>query len=559
MTKANFLRRGRLILLLLLVGLKAVSIARGLALDVRIVNSNPDFPDAKVFLMFGGIASGLDATATVNGAANTKLVEGVSYALSQISDIKLTSFRRGRIYISLGSKLASASAAMAFNPNFSNPSLPDYNTRWDKVEITYSPGDPGSGANLSASDFFSVPLQLNTFATANPDTPSTTLTWRAPTATTFSRLADLSGGNTVAVARGSNGLRTQGYGQVVRIISPSTVANPSVYSSFAPYVDFVKSQELMTLIRGSHSASQSYSFKAVVDKSGNLVMTGTVTGVPVAETTITIASQDLLNGIYTCNPRYTVNGNPHDIRMNDPYATAVRDVLCGFILGFVGSTEINPNTGDSFGAGPSDTWYEPPVPVRLAFAGAQPANSNYYNQYAGYLSTVSDAYAFPFTDLIQKPFASLNPSTINAMTIVILPDTGISRSLVPATSSQAPKPVPDQKQITSFLEVRNQPNMPYSNITLRIKIDHPAIGDLSVKLRSPQGRTFLLHNQTQGETDDLHYVGFALPSPQINNPNGTWTLTISDHKKGNVGTLVDWELSFPETSEPEKDRRSRTR
>jgi hypothetical protein len=183
---------------------------------------------------------------------------------------------------------------MAFNPNFSNPSLPDYNTRWDKVEITYSPGDPGSGANLSATDFFSVPLQLNTFATANPDTPSTTLTWRAPTATTFSRLADLSGGNTVAVARGSNGLKTQGYGQVVRIISPSTVANPSVYSSFAPYVDFVKSQELMTLIRGSHSASRSYSFKAVVDKRGNLVMTGTVTGVPVAETNITIASQDLL-------------------------------------------------------------------------------------------------------------------------------------------------------------------------------------------------------------------------------------------------------------------------
>jgi hypothetical protein len=147
----------------------------------------------------------------------------------------------------------------------------------------------------------------------------------------------------------------------------------------------------MTLIRGSHSPSQSYSFKAVVDRKGDLVMTGTVTGVPVAETNITIASQDLLNGIYTCNPPYTVNDDPHNIGMNDPYATAVRDVLCGFILGFIGSTEINPNTGDSFGAGPSDTWYEPPVPVRLAFDGAQPANSNYYNQYAGYLSSVSDA------------------------------------------------------------------------------------------------------------------------------------------------------------------------
>jgi len=288
-------------------------------------------------------------------------------------------------------------------------------------------------------------------------------------------------------------------------------------------------------------------------------MTGTVTGVPVTGTNITIASQDLLNGIYTCNPPYTVNGDPHSIGMNDPYATAVRDVLCGFIFGFIGSTEANPNTGDSFGAGPSNKWYQPPVPVRLAFAEAQPANSNFYNQYAGYISTVSDAYAFPFSDLIQKPFASLDPSTINAMTIVVLPDTGVSRSLVPAAPSQAPKLVPDQKHISSSLDVRNQPNTAYSNITLRLKIDHPAIGDLAVKLRSPQGRTFLLHNQTRGETDDLDYVGFALPSPQITNPNGTWMLTVSDRKEGNVGTLVDWELSFPETSKPEKDRRSRTR
>ena len=99
---------------------------------------------------------------------------------------------------------------------------------------------------------------------------------------------------------GSSGLKTT-YGQVVRIISPSKVPDPSVYGSFGPYVNFVKSHELITLVRGLHSASQSYSLKAVVDKGGGLVMTGTVTGVPEAKTHITITGDELLKGIYTGN------------------------------------------------------------------------------------------------------------------------------------------------------------------------------------------------------------------------------------------------------------------
>jgi hypothetical protein len=133
------------------------------------------------------------------------------------------------------------------------------------------------------------------------------------------------------------------------------------------------------------------------------------TGVPVAQTAIIIASQDLPNGIYTANPPYTVNGALHHVSDNDVYAVAVRDVLAGFNLGFIGSVQTNPNTGASFGAGPSNKWYQPPVPEKLAFAGAQPANSNFYNQYANYLSSVSDAYAFPFTDLIQSPLQALIP------------------------------------------------------------------------------------------------------------------------------------------------------
>jgi hypothetical protein len=119
--------------------------------------------------------------------------------------------------------------------------MPDYNTRWDKVEITYATGLPSGGANLSATDFFSIPLQINTYTAANPDTPVATLTWTAPTATVFSSVAALSGGNSTAVLTGSNGVQTQKYGQVLRVVSPSTVPNPAVYSSFNPYISFVRS------------------------------------------------------------------------------------------------------------------------------------------------------------------------------------------------------------------------------------------------------------------------------------------------------------------------------
>ena len=557
MTKIKFLRLVCPFLAMLLFGAPPTARAQA-PLNLNIINNNSNFQNSQVYLMFGGITTGLDATATVNGTPNTALVLGTSYALSQVSDIKLTSFRGGKIFISLGSPLTSASVGTAWNPNFNNSSLPDYNTRWDKVEITYATGLPSGGVNLSAQDFFSVPLRINTYTAANPNTPVTTLTWTAPTATVFSSVAALSGGNSTAVLTGSNGVQTQNYGQVLRVVSPATVPNPAVYSSFNPYISFVRSGGISTPIQGSFNPSQSYNLTAVVDPGGNLVMTGTVTGVPVAQTTIIIASQDLPNGIYSANPPYTVNGALHHIADNDVYAVAVRDVLAGFNLGFIGSIETNPNTGTSFGAGPSNKWYQPPVPEKLAFAGAQPVNSNFYNQYASYLSSVSAAYAFPFTDLIQSPFASLDPSVISTMAVVILPDS-VSRTLTSAKSSKVPKAIPDTKEIFSSLSVSDQPNMAYSRITLNLDIDHPAIGDLVVKLRSPQGRTFLLHKQTGGTTDNLDFIGFVLPSSQITNPNGIWTLKISDKNGASVGKLVDWELSFPTKTRPDKSRDRRQR
>ena len=93
MTKIKFLRTACSFLVALLLGLGGVPVARAQApLNLRITN-NSNFQNSRVYLMFGGITAGFDATATVNGTPNTALVLGTSYALSQISDIKLTSFR----------------------------------------------------------------------------------------------------------------------------------------------------------------------------------------------------------------------------------------------------------------------------------------------------------------------------------------------------------------------------------------------------------------------------------------------------------------------------------
>ncbi|HEY5811188.1 MAG TPA: proprotein convertase P-domain-containing protein [Terrimicrobiaceae bacterium] len=535
----NLLSRLSPFLLTLLFGW-TLSAAHSEPLKVNLVNNNPNFPNSRVYVMFGGTDGELVGTATVDGSADTKLVEGVCYAFSKISDIQLSAFPNGKIYISLGSPLTSASSANGFRPNFTNKSEPDYYTRWDKVEITYAPEDRNSRATLSATDFFSVPLQITTSSTDNPDQAFAPLIWRAPTSTIFSELAALSNASSAALVLGNHGIHTS-YGQVVRIISPSSVRDSSVYPSLGPYINFVKANELSILVRGSHRKGQSYNLKASIDKEGDLVMNGTVTGAPISETHITIANDDLLKGIYTCNVKYTVNKTPHNTAMKDVYASAVGDILGGFNLGFIGSTEVNPNTGNSFGAGPSDKWYQPAIPANLAFARAQPANSNFYNQYASYLSAVSDAHAFPLSDFIRAPSASLDPSTVGTLSIAVCPDDSASGK--PSASSPVAS-LGDQKQVTSSREVRNQTSTAYSNITLKLRIDHPAIEDLEMKLRSPRGRTFLLRNRSIETAGDQSSITFTLSSSQIVDPNGTWTLSITDRKKGNAGTLVDWKLDF---------------
>jgi glycosyl hydrolase family 64 (putative beta-1,3-glucanase) len=379
-------------------------------LSVKVVNKSGVDP-SHIFIMFG--AAPLQARATINGAPNTPIARGVSYGLATIKDIKITSFPAGKIYVSLKGPLNSEF------PNFNNPSLSDYNLRWDKVEITVIPGNPSSCANLSAQDFFSVPLRIDTFKADN--SPASTLSWRTPTATVFSPLGALSNYHSSAVATGNNGVPTD-HGTILRIISPATVPDPSAYQSWDTYIKYVQTNNIVTPIAGEFMGGNHprFDLSAHVDPAGTLVMTGTAAGNPA---NIQIAAGNLSKGIWSCNPDYIVNGAVKHMGDNDVYSAAVRDVLAGFNYGFIGSPETNPNTAKPFGAGPSENWYRPKAPPQsLAFEAAQPGHDGFYNRYASYLAKVSDAYSFPFTDVCQAPQASLDPASIASMTITVQAD-----------------------------------------------------------------------------------------------------------------------------------------
>lgn len=402
-------------------------------LNIKFVDQNPDYPSSAVYVAFCGQTD----LATFVGkklSDDAALTLGSSYSLAELNQgILLTKFLAGRICIKLGRKFESVpNAATGNNPNFNNPSLPDFKSRWDKAEITYNITDPSSSIDLTASDFFSVRLSIRTYHAGNL---RETLTWQKPIAVAFHDTGVLSGFSDSLPALAvcldkENGVPTQspnGIINVVRVIAPSTIGAgvPNPYPSFDAYINHVRAKAIVTKIEGQFFSGPpplpTYKFTTMVDSNG-LMMTGTVTTNSVPKShVIKIETKELDRGIYTQNPLCNIDGvNKH--AGNDAIGAAIRDVLAGFSYGFIGSSEQNPNApGKTFGESTSSEWHTPPLPITYAFAGAQP-NHLYYNQYGATLNPLTNAYGFPYSDFVEKPLAGLNPKAIDSMEITVLAD-----------------------------------------------------------------------------------------------------------------------------------------
>src|SRR5262249_10578312 len=153
------------------------------------------------------------------------------------SGVVIRKFTGGaKVFISLGAPLISGSTGNLFNPNFANSSLPDYYTRWNKVELSYQMTDPGSVANLTADDFVSIPMRL----TAG----NASIGWhfQGSVSQLLSNLAALTGNSSLAVVTSNS--------QIIRVISPHTSFN-APWPSYEPYIDYVRSHAIGTHVAGT--------------------------------------------------------------------------------------------------------------------------------------------------------------------------------------------------------------------------------------------------------------------------------------------------------------------
>ncbi len=124
--------------------------------------------------------------------------------------------------------------------------------------------------------------------------------------------------------------------------------------------------------------------------------------------------------------------------------------------------------------------------------------------------------------------------------------TGDNEVVVPAPDT--PRPLPDLQTVVSALEIFNQPtSLPIEDIALDLNISHTWRGDLVVILTSPEGHAFTISDRQGGSQSNIVIAAanlniFAHQAPPTLNPNGRWTLSVSDRAPGDSGTLNSWGL-----------------
>lgn len=372
-------------------------------INIRVINQNADFTDTNTFLRFESDPNNLSGTLNHAG-----LIAKKPYSFAEAkSGILLHSNLGGRIFFSLGAPLTDTLTP----PESNNPSIPSYHTRFDKIELTYDPNNPYSVANLTIIDFFSIPLCLKTYKEGRL---VNSLDLFVDGETMIHNLAQLTHCSAQAVITEK--------GKFLRVLGPPNQNISSLYPSMQEYIESLKLAAHAFQIKDYYyhdgetpeMTTQEYSFWGSIDDNNALILQGGSDILGYGHT-ITIDYNDLLQGIYGCNPTYLVDGALSSIGQNDVYSAVVRDTVAGFNLGFIGSTAVNPATGLVIKDSPSCDWKQCPQ----AFEFLQPFKP-FYNQWGRYVSEHSNSYSFPFSDLWQKVQISL--TNIDTLEIIIKPD-----------------------------------------------------------------------------------------------------------------------------------------
>lgn len=91
------------------------------------------------------------------------------------------------------------------------------------------------------------------------------------------------------------------------------------------------------------------------------------------------------------------------------------------------------------------------------------------------------------------------------------------------------------------------------SLALQVDIEHPYIGDLTVSLTSPDGRTVTVHDRNGGNRQNLARAWNMTDTPSLAAMVGAaiagpWTLTVRDMASADVGRLRAWSLTVAPSS-----------
>ncbi len=398
------------------------------AITLMFHNQNPAYNYNNIYAEF---LSGSNFNATVGG---TGLALNTPYTLQYLNNggqgTTLNSYIGGRIYFSLGQPLDTSDLHGGL-PDPANPSLKSSQQRWDYIEPTYD-GSPSSTVDLTAIDAFSVPLKLQDGAG--------TRMYNISGGSMFSQLGALSNNDPTVVLKDG--------GNVFRVLGPSKVSGP--YPSFAGYISAVFTWQNGTAhkteIKGHYNGiasppsnayqPQDYDFFGTVDASGNLTLQGS--GTAAGTHTLTITATNLRTGIYGANPFYSIDGGPQVLNSNSVYDAVIRDILGGFNLGFVDSTTIDPKSSPAtaFGDEPSNMWFQSNQFFNFLQPTAPPSGQTFYNPWAKVVFDNSNAYGFPYSDLLTSlPAPVLLPlPTGDTLQITVQADNPFAASNIPTVT-----------------------------------------------------------------------------------------------------------------------------
>lgn len=342
------------------------------------------------------------------------------------------------------------------------------NIRYDKLEITYLNEEKSGGGNLTAIDFFAVPLQVEIlhWGETTPD-PLQTKSIYASTPTILDSLKGLASASMGPAFRNTSGDEFQfsvgeplDLSAFARVLSPNTIAAAAASGSASPYPSFGGANGYLEslvgktyALNGAQYGGYSYQATFAKDGSGGYTVTcrGTTTTAPApplpanADVTLHLSADQLDFFIYATvanKTSYSVAGFPFvddaqrtaqdKVRLANasPYGAMVGDIEAALNFGYLGG-RFDSSAADETKTQDIDAYYTSVLlPYAYPYGGARSSNDGFYNPYAALFYYLSDAYGHPYSDRLAaaSPLYSLRAG--DTVRITILNDHRLDTPLV---------------------------------------------------------------------------------------------------------------------------------